>query len=166
MPPSNDTYSLQAGDIVQDPLMRRLERCHKVPVGRPLQPGPSPPGHQAPSSGGHHPPLSSGAHSLHSSALRGSSFQPSLCLAPGAQCPPGPRVPLLVTSSGPPYPLLQPGPPWPLVPGPLLPSHGHQGKQNWIRRWCTNRYRQGYLNFYEASTHEVQKLSSFFLDIL
>ena len=137
---TDDTYSLQAGDIVQDPLMRRLERCHKVPVGRPLQPGPSPPGHQP-----------SSAHLLHSSALRGPSCQPRLCLAPGAQCPPGPpgpRVPLLLTSSGPPYPLLQPGPPWPLVP-----SHCPQPRQNWIRRWCTNRYRQGLLNFYGASTN-------------
>ena len=177
-----DHVSLQAGDIVHDPLMRRLERCHMVPVGRPLQSAPSPHGHLPPSSGsgvGHYLPPSSGSGTLlANTALRGPSFQTSLCLTPGAQFPPAPRVPLLLTSSCPPsypltsscpptyplttscppsYPLLQ-GSPFPLDqvttmdPGPHLPGQygRRQVNHNFIRRWCTNRYRRGSDNFYST----------------
>ena len=135
--------------------MRRLERCHMVPMGRPLQSAPSPHGHHPPSSG-HYPPPSSGSGSLQANtALHGQSFQTSLGVTPGAQFPPAPRVPLLLTSSCPPsYPLLQ-GSPFPLTtmsPGPHLPDlYGRrQVKQNFIRRWCTNRYRRGSDNFYST----------------
>ena len=152
---------MQAADIVHDPLMRRLERCHMVPVGRPLQSGaPSPHGHQPSSgpNGGHYLPASSGTNTLqHNSAARVPSFHTSLGLAP-----PGPRAPLLLTSC-PPYP------PLPLVqvtslgPAPHLPGQcGRQVKQNFIRRWCANRYRQAPTTFIFSS---ILMLSSSFLKI-
>ena len=126
-----------------------------VPVGRPLQSGAlSPHGHQLSSgpNGGHYLPASSGSQT--NSAARDPSFHTSLGLAPGpgAQFPPGPRAPLLLTSC-PPYPLVQ-GSPLPLVqvtslgPAPHLPGQcGRQVKQNFIRRWCANRYRQAPTTF-------------------
>ena len=113
--------------------MRRLERCHLVPMGRPLQAGGlSPHGHQGPN-GGHYLPPSSGPNMLQlqtQSTPRGPSFHSSLGL--NAQFPPGH---LLLTSSGPPFPLAPgPGPHVAVAPhGPLhlrVAGGAHHGGAN------------------------------------